>query len=906
MEQDPNDILYSNQYIQTPNLNPNISQESSEEFKRYYENEIKKQEDERLAKRLSASVKLTDMTVSEDDDTGSILNSNRFTTEVPNQVEFKRYKRQQITTVNVDSRDRDKLIYTKPNNFKIFLGKTYYNVQSIKLTRIEFPNTNAVINSTNNRIYWRNQEDIDLDFITSNDNVITYPVYSVQLRIGSYISSSLASEIMNKMNIVRRTQGSSSLSSTVVRYHYFIVSMDIDTDIVTFTSLTLNQLPNNPLSTTIGSNVIIVNAPNHGYVDNELIYISGAKTTAGLSATTLSGFHMITYINSATFSFEVNEDATDTVVSGGGNSIKTGKKTPFQLLWGESENTVAQNIGYPLENSFEQIFTNIIDLENINQMSITLTTPHNFNLTYDYIGQIINIGYMSGPTFMLYKSYVITNIMSTNTILVQVVTKLEADNLTGNSSATTMQFTLPNSNIVLFDVDSYTSYINNCFIITTETPHNYTLNDISNEITLYNTADTTVINDTSYDGVYKIFSVPSSTTIIVPGALNAINIHPSGIYGNIPRHIPLTTHTAPIQQIIIQYLGNPLLTKVICNIPHRLLTGDSVYLYNVIANPIITKSFAITKIDDYSFTINFQFSSIDQININNGTAFVGTGLMEISFPKHTFNVISNISVVSGTTVQIQTINDHNLTTGTIVRLSGTNTTPKIDKGYTITVTGPDTFNIVTSSPLINIPNPVTGIIGLSNDFYLYSVQSIGGITETLINNVLLSIRDIIDENTFTFIVPNAFATSTEKGGGSNVFISSLKHGFAGIQTNTKNNLLNRSINLEGENYCFLVCPQLSTMKNTGNVSNIFARISLNQSPGYVCFDFLSNPKIFDTVPLSMLSELEFSVVNYDGTLYDFNDLDFSFALDITGVIDQTDAFNISSKRGIYDVSDKIV
>jgi hypothetical protein len=86
--------------------------------------------------------------------------------------------------------------------------------------------------------------------------------------------------------------------------------------------------------------------------------------------------------------------------------------------------------------------------------------------------------------------------------------------------------------------------------------------------------------------------------------------------------------------------------------------------------------------------------------------------------------------------------------------------------------------------------------------------------------------------------------------------------------------------------------------NTGRVSNVFARITLDQSPGNIVFSFLSNPKMFDTVPLDLLSELEFSIVNHDGTLYDFNDLDFSFCLEITEVIDTTDTFNISSKRGV--------
>ena len=56
------------------------------------------------------------------------------------------------------------------------------------------------------------------------------------------------------------------------------------------------------------------------------------------------------------------------------------------------------------------------------------------------------------------------------------------------------------------------------------------------------------------------------------------------------------------------------------------------------------------------------------------------------------------------------------------------------------------------------------------------------------------------------------------------------------------------------------------------------------------------------MPLDKLSDLDFSVVNYNSSLYDFNDLDFSFTLQITEVSDATKAFNVSSKRGITDTS----
>ena len=88
------------------------------------------------------------------------------------------------------------------------------------------------------------------------------------------------------------------------------------------------------------------------------------------------------------------------------------------------------------------------------------------------------------------------------------------------------------------------------------------------------------------------------------------------------------------------------------------------------------------------------------------------------------------------------------------------------------------------------------------------------------------------------------------------------------------------------------------MMNTSNVNNVFARISLDQSPGNMVFSYLSNPKTFDTTPLNKLDELEFSILNHDGTQYEFNDLDYPFTLQITEEIDISKNFNLSSQRGI--------
>jgi|688.fasta_scaffold128649_1 hypothetical protein len=928
MDIDANDLLSTNVYIQKPELNPNVSLDSNEEFRRYYEKEIQKKADSKIIESINK------IELRQEDDDNNIINTNRFNREsVLDNKSISRFIRETRTLVSIDSRDRIKTLFPKPNNFKIFLGRTFSNVKKIEMVSLEFPNTDAVINIGNNRIYWRNIEDIATDKTVDINGITEYPVYYVELRTGSYTSTTLQNEIQNKLNDVKRRNASND-------YHYFVSRLDVDTDIVTFTSLDLKQLPNNPFQTSLGSGVILVTCNNHGFSTNDFIYIVGSKAIAGITSNILNGFQKIIRIDSSKFTFEVNVQAAETV-SAGGNVVKAGVKLPFQLLWGENNMTIAQNIGFPLENSSQLINTNVYRLDNIVQMDIDLNYAHAFNYTYDYIGKNASVGELSGGTFIQLGQYQITNLPGTTKVRVLVNNETVITNLINNASANYFKF-----GNKLIPIASYSKYGIQSFLVTTYTNHNYNLKDINTNITLSNTTDPSISNNQSYDGTYSIQSIPNSTTFILPGIIGAQNIHTTNIYGTLARKTPLTTWTTTISDVKI--IDIPTIsgmnttikkyTQITTSQPHKMISGNQIIINNLKCTPQIKSEITIKSVPtSNTFLIDVLLSNIDlQDSIN---PYISTGLITVSFPSHNFNTIVNIqngpiyNMIdgSGVTVPIQsilitTLNNHNLNVNGVVRLTGTGQTTVIDSvthqsittgvspsldggGYIVkAINTNDTFTLVkvagTSSSFTTItPSPIIrGIIGLDNDFYLYDVEDVGGISKTMLNNIRFSIRDIIDENLFTFIAPNVYAITSETGGGSNIYITSLKHGFNGIQTNTKNGILSRSINLQGEDYCFISCPQLDTMINTGGVKNIFSRISLDQPPGYVCFKYLSNPKHFNTMPLDKLSDLDFSVVNYNSSLYDFNDLDFSFTLQITEVSDATKAFNVSSKRGVTDTS----
>jgi hypothetical protein len=844
MDIDENDLLGTNLFIREPNLVNNLSLDENNEFRSFF-----RQNDNGNGSNSD--------TVSKRE---SFDNNNNPVIHQSNNV---------TSIIHIDSRDRDAIKYPKPNFFDIFLSKTFNNIQKIKLVSIEFPNTNAVINSFNNRIYWINQEDITDDIIDTITG--TYPVYNVELRIGSYFADTLGTEMTDKMNAIKRRNGVGS-------FHYFDITLDNDTDIVTFTSLILTQLVNNPINTVSGTGTIHVTQTNHGFVTGNTVYIIGAKTISGIPSTALNGSFKVTRINNNTFQYEVTTNAGETT-SGGGTAVKIGVEAPFQFLFGEKAFTVAQNIGFPLENSSEKINTYIQSITPFYQALITIVGPHQFNSTPDFIGKTCEL-FFSNTTPSLDGTKVITQIVSYNSFLISTNSLLETESF--NNGTVTF-------NSIVYQISSIVNNPSQAILITTFYDHNYTLvHDLNSFIALSNTSTLPIL-----DGSVQITSILSNTTIIIAGSLfvnGNTSVSIPGTGGEIARFNPLTSFTAKISNIII----NSGYTTIISNIRSRVAVGDIIQIYNLISSPDLTviRCNVININSPTSFDIAEKITQFDPALSN---AYFGTGLIDVSFPNHTFNTILSIYNTGANTLAIDTLIPHNLVSGSIIRLSSTNSFPVIDGSYTVTVIDSDTFSISHANILIN---GTYGVIGISNDFFLYSAISLGGINQTFINNTRFNVREVIDSDTFSFMINGAFATLTENGGGDNLFISSFKHGFLGTQTNTKNKLLNRSINLQGESYSLLCSPQLATIHNTGSVKDIFARISLDQSPNNMVFNFLSSPKIYELSPLAKLENLTLSVYNHDNTLYEFNDLDYSLALEITEIINTSSTFNKSSR---YDI-----
>ena len=237
----------------------------------------------------------------------------------------------------LDSANRDTDLWPSVTDFEISLGQSFTDVYAIKLADLQFASSVNIVTADNDTISWINQEDIDLG----------YPIYTATLRNGSYNgnATSLVNEMTNKMNAIKRRNGAGTL-------HYFIINIDTDTDVVSFTSLNNKALPAAAFTTTANSNSITVNLPNHNYDSVDTVFFSNVLSLPGINSDLLNNqsFVIKQIIDADNFTIEVNAVAS-AAISGGGSSASVGSPADFKLLWGSSSNTCADILGFSDEDS---------------------------------------------------------------------------------------------------------------------------------------------------------------------------------------------------------------------------------------------------------------------------------------------------------------------------------------------------------------------------------------------------------------------------------------------------------------------------------------------------------------------------------------------------------------------------
>lgn len=294
------------------------------------------------------------------------FNNTLGSVNIKNDTDLNRFTLEKRYLLYVDSRNRDKTLYSEPNNYKIILKKTYTNVISIKIKSTEFTNSQQLIRNTpfsikNNILKWKYGNNGETD-----DN----ETYTATLTPGNYSASQLSTLIENTMNSVLRSNG---------KLNNFTVTIDLVTDLVEFSSIDYKTI-SNPFSftaseTTTTIDIAYQNASNDFSI-GQIVYINGSTSVGGISSSNINGSHVITFINTNSFQIIINSSSTFDVVEGGGTSVNIGHGLLFQLLFSEQKSPYQvlgflnedTTFGYTVSNNTELYIYKKVIIDTINSI----------------------------------------------------------------------------------------------------------------------------------------------------------------------------------------------------------------------------------------------------------------------------------------------------------------------------------------------------------------------------------------------------------------------------------------------------------------------------------------------------------------------------------------------------------
>lgn len=783
---------------------------------------------------------------------------------------------------------------------------------------------------------------------------LEYPSYDVEIKPGNYTASTLSQQMQKDLGLVKRTTGTGA-------FHYFEVKVNLDTDVLYLDSVVTTQLPINSLSTIAGSTTITVNQAGHGFKTGDRVKMIGVKNTAGINASMLNGDFEATVLDFNTFTYEIITRASETT-DGGGNTISTGRDAPFRLLFDTKNTRIQFNTGFPNENSSEDIravnpiTTKALKISNVIIISPTrvrFTTLEPHGLQAVTVVEIVSIQQGNNPIMTTSVPHGITfptrvSLRNTNSF----------PQLNGSYFAIPLgesEFTLQGVFIITPGNAGELVYGNDKIKI-------YNLKAIPSILIDPDYFVENIPSPNQFDIVFRATSIDTrSIPDTVIGTNHIIVEHPSHGFNQLSSITSLSNNTVNVKTFLphtltgsrtenVEIIEGPTNTVDVILPSHGLFTSDLIKIRDSSSTPVVDGDFRVQVVDVDTLRINFVFSTFtsgfgtvltgDVVTLSNTSCLPR---IDGTYSVHNRLLITSISVDTIAST-ISTSVPHNWSVGDIITVSNSDSIPSIDGEHTIysvvnstsfqidleeEITTPGTSGVVVNNNRFEIrtdfeittpgANPA-GVIGRDNNVVHYRIQgdtegssSIAGIPLSVLNGTLRNIDTLIDRDTYMVRVIEEYSNQTIKAGGRNVKVSSHRHGFRSIQANTRtgkvDGVLHRSISLEGENYVYLVSEsdgiELNTVLNSSSISNTFAKIILNESPGTLMFNsFISEPKIFDN-PIARIDTMRFKVVTPGGFPFDFNDIDYSFTLRVTELVDQMQSAFISSRTGTNEFENMI-
>lgn len=317
----------------------------------------------------------------------------------------------------------------------------------------------------------------------------------------------------------------------------------------------------------------------------------------------------------------------------------------------------------------------------------------------------------------------------------------------------------------------------------------------------------------------------------------------------------------------------------------------------------------LEKIKRVSFTDNLVVKEGNNALLEKSLNFSAIVEMNQYTDVVSISLYSVVIIVQGITLSNDTFDDqrkriivnhsnHGLSVGDIITIAGAQSTSAVPNSvlnieHTIE-TIKDSNNYIIRLPLHNDSNTTTNTGGGSaiNILIPLSFRMLFNYTDTM--GTILGFRNVGEQYSitpFAFTIYNNIAYEYDyfkDAVGNEIF----------FDTETRE-VENEVIRLFGHNYILMCCTAFKGNESlsTNNISSIFAKLLLSDSPGSILFNQYIQLAEKLNKPIKTLSELEFKFFSPYGTLYEFNGLNHSFTLEIYEDSTQISATNINVKIG---------
>lgn len=316
------------------------------------------------------------------------------------------------------------------------------------------------------------------------------------------------------------------------------------------------------------------------------------------------------------------------------------------------------------------------------------------------------------------------------------------------------------------------------------------------------------------------------------------------------------------------YDGNSIITilKNNMNAVPRIISTDEIPIYNI---------FDITY---NSYTQEIVFNSYKNTNIPFGLKVDNVTINNISYFRLTVNHPNNLVRV----------ND-------VVTISNSLDIGIIKSQYINTSLVVYEVNIINQSYsiLISTSNTVDKTNGLGTTF-----TDNGGPSTVIKTNAYVSLLFNYNDTIGTVLgfknvgSTNAITQFTNSNSNFNPYVNDTNLNSVGNVVTT-HNLLNFNGN---NNYYLMKLNDFELITNNSTQDYVFAKILLSGNVGDVLYNTFINYPLEFTVPLSTLSELNIMITYGDGSLPDFRNINHSFTLRITELVNHPKNTGINSRQ----------